>query len=187
MSAEEQEVTSDSVQAAAAVTSKKQANSYYYWHGHEKERAKVGDVAPMPTPQLVSKDDAATVAAPAVPTMSVSKYSWCDEDKFVSVYIDTVALEGETLDGSSVEATFKDKSLKVEFVTADRSGKTRTKCFSIRLSKRIDKDRCLTKVKPKTQQILVRLAKKVESTWMDLEGKANGHDSASGDDASDAE
>ncbi|AYU81785.1 heat shock protein Hsp20 [Leishmania donovani] len=187
MSTEDQQVTQDTAHAPAPTTVKNKANSYYYWHQHEKDRAKVGDVAPMPTPYLVSKDDARAVAAPAVPTVSVSKYSWCDGDKFVSVYIDTVVPEGGTLDESSIEATFTGNSFKVTFATADEAGRTRAKSLSIRLSKRIDKDRSSTKVKPKTQQILVRLAKKVESVWLDLEGEASDQDSAADGDAADAE
>ncbi|GET91570.1 hypothetical protein, conserved [Leishmania tarentolae] len=187
MPTEEQQVTQDSAPAPAPNASKNKANSYYYWHQHEKDRAKVGDVAPMPTPYLVSKDDTRTVTAPAVPTMSVSKYSWCDEDKFVSVYIDTVAPEGGTLDEGSIEAIFTSNSFKVTFSTVDEAGRTRAKSLAIRLSKRIDKGRSSTKVKAKTQQILVKLAKKVESMWLDLEGGASDHDSGADDEADDAE
>ncbi|KAG5494782.1 hypothetical protein JIQ42_02397 [Leishmania sp. Namibia] len=187
MSTEEQQVLQDSANTPAPPASKNKANSYYYWHDHEKERAKVGDVAPMPTPHLVSKDDAPTVTAPVVPTVSVSKYSWCDGGKFVSVYIDTIMPEGGTLDESSVEASFTANSFKVTFATADEAGKTRAKSLSIRLSKRIDKDKSSTKVKPSTQQILVKLAKKVESVWLDLEGKASDSDSAADGEAADGE
>ncbi|CAM43044.1 conserved hypothetical protein [Leishmania braziliensis MHOM/BR/75/M2904] len=187
MSTEDQQVMQDSTHAPAKTTLKNKANSYYYWHSHEKERAKVGDVAPMPTPHLVSKNDSSTVVAPVVPTVSVSKYSWCDGDRFVSVYIDTVVVEGGTLDESSIEATFTGNSFKVTFTTADETGRAHAKGLSIQLSKRIDKDRSSAKVKPKTQQILVRLAKKVESVWLDLEGNASDRDSAADEEATDDE
>ncbi|KAG5470632.1 hypothetical protein LSCM1_01878 [Leishmania martiniquensis] len=188
MSTEEQQAIKASVEAAAPPpASKNKANSYYYWHGHEKERAKVGDVAPMPTPHLISKADAPTATAPVVPTVSVRKYSWCDGDKFVSVYIDTAVPEGGTLDESSIESTFTSNSFTVTFSTADEAGKTRAKSLSIQLSKRIDKDKSSTRVKPHTQQILVKLAKKAESVWLDLEGKASDSDSAADEEAAEAE
>ncbi|KPI85306.1 hypothetical protein ABL78_5646 [Leptomonas seymouri] len=163
----------------SAAARKNKANSYYYWHDHEKERAKLGDVAPMPTPHLVSKDDVATVTVPVVPTIAVSKYSWCDEDKFVSVYVETAPPEsGETLVGDSIEAVFSHNSFKLVFTTMDQEGKKRTKHMVTRLSKRIDADRSSTKVKPKTQEILVKLAKKVQSVWLDLEGNASDRDTA---------
>ncbi|KPA84807.1 hypothetical protein ABB37_01288 [Leptomonas pyrrhocoris] len=158
---------------------KNKANSYYYWHGHEKERAKHGDVAPMPTPHLVSKDDNVTVTVPVVPTVSVSKYSWCDGDKFVSVYVEAATpASGETLADDSIEAVFTRNSFTLSFTTTDQAGKKRTKQMVTRLAKRIDADRSSTKVKPKTQEILVKLAKKVPSVWLDLEGNASDRDSA---------
>jgi hypothetical protein len=163
----------------SASAKKNKANSYYYWHGHEKERAKLGDVAPMPTPHLVSKDDTVTVAIPVIPAISVSKYSWCDGEKFVSVYVETVPpASGETLDDASIEAVFTGNSFRLSFATTDKDGKRRTKQMVTRLSKRIDADRSSTKVKAKTQEILVKLAKKVPSVWLDLEGYASDRDSA---------
>lgn len=162
-----------------ASAAKNKANSYYYWHGHEKERAKLGDVAPMPTPHLVSKDDTVSVAIPVVPAISVSKYSWCDGEKFVSVYVECVAPgSGEVLDSDSIAATFTRNSFTITFATTDAAGKQRTKQMTTRLSKRIDGERSSTKVKPKTQEILVKLAKRVPSVWIDLEGNASDRDSA---------
>lgn len=184
---EEAEATNATAATAASATGaeppsasakKNKANSYYYWHGHEKERAKLGDVAPMPTPHLVSKDDTATVAIPTVPAISVSKYSWCDGEKFVSVYVETSPpASGETLEEASIETTYTRNSFKLRFTTTDAAGKRRTKQMVTRLSKRIDTERSSTKVKPKTQEILVKLAKKVPSVWIDLEGNASDRDS----------
>lgn len=186
-SAEQTPVQDDVPHTTTAATAKPKANSYYYWHGHEKERAKVGDVAPMPTPHLVAKDDAVTVAVPVVPTLSVSKYSWCDGDKFVSVYIDTGVPAGGALEESSIESSFTSRTLTVAFSTTDAAGKARAKSFSLHLHKGIDAERCSSKVKPKTQEILVRLAKKAPSVWLELEGKPGSRDadddSAAEDDA----
>ncbi|KAK7199832.1 heat shock protein Hsp20 [Novymonas esmeraldas] len=173
--------------SASPAASGKKNNSYYYWHGHEKERAKVGDVAPMPTPHLVARDDALLVAAPTVPTASVSKYSWCDGDRYVSVYIDTVGADGGTLDESSISMTYTTNSFAVTFRATDAGGKECERRLAIRLSKRVAKDKCTMKVKPKTQQILVRLAKKVQSVWLDLEGAASDRDSEADGDVAETE
>lgn len=173
---EETTVSTEAPPSASAAKNK--ANSYYYWHGHEKERAKLGDVAPLPTPHLVSKDDAVTVTLPVVPAISVSKYSWCDGEKFVSVYVQTAPpASGEVLDEASVAATFTRSSFKITFSTTDAAGNKRTKQMITRLSKRIDTEKSSTKVKAKTQEILVKLAKRRPNVWIDLEGNASDRDS----------
>ena len=163
---------------SSASAKKNKVNSYYYWHGHEKERAKLGDVAPMPTPHLVSRDDNVNIVVPAI---SVAKYSWCDGDKFVSVYVETAPpASGEALEESTIDASFTCNAFRIAFTTVDAAGKRRAKQIVTRLSKHIDPERCSTKVRPKTQEILVKLAKKVPSMWIDLEGNAS--DCGSADD-----
>lgn len=169
---------------------KKNANSYYYWHGHEKERAKVGDVAPMPTPQLVSRDDSrsgtavagSAQVAPAPSSLIVKKYSWCNEAKVVSVYVDTVEADRELLVEESVQVHFTRSTADVTFTTTTAEGVQRQKKLLLPLSKRINDATSSFKIKPKTQQLLLKLVKSKEETWHELIGKATSDDSNEGSD-----
>lgn len=151
-------------------STKKACNSYYYWHGHEKERAKVGDVAPMPTPVIVSRDNAATFTALEI--MMAPKYSWCDGEKKVSVYVDTLKDETEKLDAESVQVEFKCNAFRVEFTTQTTGGKMQQRRLHLQLSKHVNASACSYKIKPATQQVVLLLTKAEPLRWVELVGTA---------------
>ncbi|EPY40174.1 hypothetical protein AGDE_00740 [Angomonas deanei] len=174
---------SEEPKQAPATNDKKKANSYYYWHGHEKERAAVGDVAPLPTPVLVKREDV-PLTTPAVPRKTVAKYAWSDGTKFVTVYIDTwasgipSATQDEAIQEESLTVQYDTQSLRVQY-DATHEGRPVLREFVVPiLNKRIDPSRCSHKMKviekenePTRRQILVKLAKAKEGTWFELIGK----------------
>lgn len=48
----------------------------------------MGDVAPLPTPVLVKKDDD-VILSPVITTTPITKYSWSDDGKVITIYIET--------------------------------------------------------------------------------------------------
>lgn len=143
-------------------------NSYYYWHGHEKERAKLGDVAPKTSPMLV-KSEAFTEAqvSPLLKVKTISKYSWCNNTKSVSVYVDVEGVESLPQDCIKVE--FDKKRLSVEV----KAGGGALQQLILPLSKEISPATSSFRLKP--NQIVIKLDKAgVEETWFDLVGKAEG-------------
>ncbi|CCW60411.1 unnamed protein product [Phytomonas sp. EM1] len=147
-------------------------SSYYYWHGHEKERAKVGDVAPMPSPVLVSRDD--VVAKPTHERLpaTVKKYQWCDDGpKTVSVYVRVAEEAGEVLDESSVEVEILAKSVRVTFSTTTVASAARN-CKQLRLSlaKKVNPEASSYRIKSSKEEICLKLAKAHGGTWFDLVG-----------------
>ncbi|PBJ70680.1 putative heat shock protein Hsp20 [Trypanosoma cruzi] len=161
---------------------KNPANSYYYWHGHEKERAKVGDVAPMPTPQLVKRSEACEAPAIAATTSLVTKYSWCDAENAVTVYVDTKVEGQESLADGTLQVEFKKRTLSLSYVANVVSSKAtplqRKKQLLLHLSKSINVDKSEYKVKEPSGQVVLRLVKEKPSTWWELVKKNAG----SGDD-----
>ena len=142
---------------------KQNPNSYYYWHSHEKERAKVGDVAPKITPTLVKSELAIGFDA-AVRRQPIAKYSWCNNKSSVSVHFDFDGL-GLLAAASpdNVSVTFGEKSLKV--VIRDYSSGEHH--VALPLTKEIDPAASSFRIKP--DQLVVKLSKKdLESTWYDL-------------------
>lgn len=146
----------------------KAAKNYYYWHGHEKDRAREGDVAPLPTPVLVAKDEAA--APVAVPPQPVKKYSWAD-GKNVSIYVETVEQPGEEVDPTSVAVNWKTRSLHLTFAVSTAAGATKQRQLVLHLHKDILPDSCTHKVKESTKQIYLRAVKAEEGAWFELTGK----------------
>lgn len=164
--------------SADAPRNHKKANSYYYWHGHEKERAAVGDVAPMPVPVLVKKEDA--ISAAPVLLQTVKKYSWTDDDngKTVSVYVQCVEKEGEALDEASVSVSFDEKSVTVSLVAVvETTGQRTERQLKLPLAKRVNVAACTYKVKAAKHEIYLKLVKTREGKWFDLIRKSNTADS----------
>ncbi|ORC88237.1 uncharacterized protein TM35_000171090 [Trypanosoma theileri] len=162
---------------------KKNANLYYYWHGHEKERAKVGDVAPMPKPVLVNKTDESSPSA-AVMTYPITKYSWGDGEKAVTVYVDTKLDGKETMAPDTLEVVFNKRKLTVVYMANVEKSATevvqRKKQLLLRLSKTIKANESSYKIKDATGQIVLRLVKEEPTSWWELvdkDAKASNDDS----------
>ena len=142
-------------------------SSYHYWHTHGKQRAAVGDVAPMPVAQLVhSAPIDPSRAAPAKRTKDLSKYSWCNNNKTVSVYVPFDAIVGPaggTIEEASVSVTFTDETLKL-VVDHDNCDHV----LHLALAKTIDPAR--SKHRVKTDQVVITVAKPEGNTdtWFDL-------------------
>jgi hypothetical protein len=149
--------------AASQATSgtPKQRSQYYYWHGHEKDRAAVGDVAPKTTPMLVSSSPLTADMQPRVPFMTaIEKYSWCNNTKTVSVYVDFDGVE--QLPSENVQVDFTKKTLAVKL---NKDGKGYE--LKLKLSKEITPESSSFRMKP--NQIVIKLQKADEaSTWFDL-------------------
>ena len=143
-------------------------SQYYYWHGHEKERAALGDVAPKTSPMLVATEETVQPFKFDAVTSPISKYSWCNNTKTVSVYIDFAGV-GE-LGEAAVQTRFTKKTMEVA-ITKD--GKT--SMFRERLAKEITPEGCSFRLKP--DQVVVKLAKADESsTWFDFADAKGGFD-----------
>lgn len=134
----------------------KKPSQYYYWHGHEKERAKLGDVAPKTTPALVGT--AAADHSPLLKQMSITKYSWCDNKSSVSVYVD--------FDGATSENTVVELHKKKLRVTVRPSESSPNYVLLLFLAKEVDDSASSFRFKP--NQVVIKLAKTDEVTWYDL-------------------
>ena len=149
--------------ASSSSSSKKKDNSYYYWHGHEKERAKVGDVAPKTSPLLVKSEALAPEhhRSPLLATRSITKYSWCNNTKSVSVYVD---LDGvHELPQENVKVDFDVKKLSVHVKGTDGVSSV----LLLRLAKDIAAEKSSFRFKP--NQIVIKLDKgDSDATWYDL-------------------
>lgn len=143
-------------QSAGSGSTEKKPSQYYYWHGHEKERAKVGDVAPKASPVLVKSEK--VEESPLLLTTALSKYSWCNNKTSVSVYVD---FDGISEDNCKVE--FHEKKLKVSIHPA---GTGTVHILALHLAKEIDDAASSYRLKP--NQLVMKLQKKDEATWYDL-------------------
>lgn len=159
--------TADSASSSGALDQKKAANSYYYWHGHEKERAKVGDVAPMPSPVLVMREESSANQS-SVLTFPITKYTWADGEKAVTVYIDTNVDAKEEFVEDSLNVTFSRRRCQVTFTACVTNGVRRCRELKLLLANGVQSDACSFRVKPTTKQIVLRLVKKNSGTWNDL-------------------
>ncbi len=174
MSAEEvtavtQEVIADAnvpvSEASTSSSGKKKDNSYYYWHGHEKDRAKVGDVAPKTSPMLVKREDTPSEyeRSPLLAARPITKYSWCNNTKSVSVYIDFDGVHELPQDNIRVE--FEAKKLYVQI--KGPKDVSAMNVLLLRLSKEIAPEKSSFRFKP--NQIVIKLDKgDSDATWYDL-------------------
>lgn len=142
-------------QAAPSAEANKRSQ-YYYWHGHEQERAKLGDVAPKTTPTLVKSEK--VEASPLLHEVSLTKYSWCNNKSSVSVYVD---FDGVSADNCRVE--FGAKKLKV---TVHPASTATAHVLLLHLAKEINNEGSSFRFKP--NQVVLKLVKKDEDTWYDL-------------------
>lgn len=148
----------------------KAAKNYYYWHGHEKERAKVGDVAPLPVPVLVTTEAKPTVAA-SLPS-TVKKYSWADGEKNVSIYVEVVEESpAEELEPSSLKVIWKKRSVFVTYTVITSSGVKKNRVLLLHLSNNVVPDSSSHKIKESSKQIYLKAAKETHESWMELTGK----------------
>jgi len=136
--------------------------SYYYWHGHEKERARVGDVAPKQSPMLVKSESfQPEVHSPILPK-PITAYSWCNNTKSVSVYVDFSGVEQLPPEHISVVFEAKDVRITIRSVEA-----TVPSALHLRLAKAIDPSR--SQFRTKQGQLVLKLDKGgAEDTWYDL-------------------
>lgn len=143
----------------------KKPSQYYYWHGHEKERAKLGDVAPKPVPVLVGSGD--PEHSHVLKSVPITKYSWCNNTSSVSVYVD---FEGVNNDNVRVE--FFPKKLRVEVQLSESSV---SNVLVLHLAKEIDAEKSSFRLKP--NQIVIKAVKTDDTTWYDLtDNKAHTED-----------
>jgi len=147
----------------------KTSKNYYYWHGHGKDRAEEGDVAPMPTHVLLHTDEA-TPSLPTPPQM-VKKYSWCDGEKSVSVYVETVEAEGDSVHTESISVEWKQRSVRILFSVNTASNVRRERQLHLHLAHEVIPGSCTHRVKDATQQIILKAVKSEVLSWHELTGK----------------
>lgn len=148
--------------AAPAKPTKAGGGGYYYWHGHEKQRAEVGDVAPKTSPLLVATSDVSpsTPATPGLRRVPINKHSWCNNTTSVSVYVDFAGVGA--LDASDVSVSFGKKSLSVAI---KKDGVEN--CLELRLAHEVKPEASSFRTKP--DSLVIKLAKEVETTsWFEL-------------------
>lgn len=164
--------TNASPKPAVELAPQQKANpKYYYWHGHEKERAAVGDVAPKASPQLLKSEALPASGSPQLRTAAISKFSWCNNEKNVSVYVDFDGVEELSKKEGAVGVEFSKRHLNVQIIA--ESGVYHR--LHLRLAKEVDCAACSSRFKP--NQIVIKLVKPEGNTetWFDLEApKASG-------------
>eukprot|EP01060_Flectonema_neradi_P005884 TRINITY_DN1393_c6_g1_i1.p1 TRINITY_DN1393_c6_g1~~TRINITY_DN1393_c6_g1_i1.p1 ORF type:complete len:168 (+),score=48.37 TRINITY_DN1393_c6_g1_i1:44-547(+) len=134
------------------------ANSYHYFHDSVKERAANGDVAPMAQPKLVATTESSTEKKK--PYKNISKYSWSDGKKFVTLYIDFPGI-GAIQDKVTIEYRKRSFVLKVVGDTTDHILKI------IRLSQLINGEG--SSLRFKDNQMVLKLSKDdTDKKWYDL-------------------
>ena len=151
-------------QASEAV---KRKAGYHYWHGHGHERALVGDVAPLPTPQKV---EGAAIEFDAVASLKqavITTYSWCDNAKTVSVYVDFKGVGA--IDPAAITTKYTERSLRLSIAHEGKAN-----ILTLHLAKAIDAEKCTHKVKP--DQLVFRVVKASEEAWFDLTGAPSAAD-----------
>lgn len=149
----------------------KASKKYYYWHAHEKERAKLGDVAPMPVPVLVTHlpSESPVQSLP----QAVKKYSWADEAKNASIYVNIIEESPpEELDPSTLQVVWTKRSLSVSYTVITSTGSRKNRLLSLQLSNNIQPELCTHKVKESSKQIYLKAVKETESAWLELTGTA---------------
>jgi hypothetical protein len=156
MSSDEQQNSPASVNAAEEA---KKRSAYHYWHGDVDNKKKTGDVAPMPVHVALAS---AKVEIDTVQYKVISKYSWCDNEKTVDIYVDWPELNAD-----SVSVEFGDDSLCAKIA------ESATVChrLNLKLSKAIVAGESKFRCKP--AQLAIKVKKETLETWFELEAKPN--------------
>lgn len=165
----------------------KSAKNYYYWHGHEKERALQGDVAPMPVPVLIKKEELQPEPLARPKAQIVKKYSWADGKQSVSVYVETVEADGDTLMQETVQVNFGKYSVALEFEVISAGGTSKRRSLRLFLAKKAVPEKCSFKFKPSSKQLYLKVAKDVEETWFELTGAERAEDEENEEEVSEKE
>eukprot|EP01064_Diplonema_japonicum_P024141 TRINITY_DN34634_c0_g1_i1.p1 TRINITY_DN34634_c0_g1~~TRINITY_DN34634_c0_g1_i1.p1 ORF type:complete len:179 (+),score=43.94 TRINITY_DN34634_c0_g1_i1:50-538(+) len=133
------------------------SSSYHYWHNHGKERAESGDTAPMVVPRLVAVEERQEKVRSV---KKLSKYSWTDGKKIVSIYIDFPGIGAKEAD-----VTLECK--KRSFLLTIRDEPSDHELRLIRLNQKIVGEKSTLRFKE--NQLVIKLAKDdVETKWYDL-------------------
>ena len=153
----------------------KAKSQYYYWHGHEKDRAAVGDVAPKAAPTLLKCDATAPDARAPPRRVGITTYSWCNNDKTVSVYVD---VPGVQADRTTVDFAVRRLTVTVRPPPpppgdgAAAAAPEVHQVLDMWLSKDIKPDQSSFRVKPGTQIVIKLVKEKDTMTWIDLSALA---------------
>lgn len=160
---------SSSTEATAASKLKRDGRDtgmyYNEWDQLNVEKALIeedgGDASVVPERQRIPADEFSDMG-PLEPPRKITKYSWDQSDKFVSVYVDFPGA-GSLPDGS-VDCIFRPRS----FLLLVRSGDEKPKWLKVpNLCKDIDVQASTRKVK--TDSVVVKLKKAVTAlSWTDI-------------------
>ncbi|KAM7524994.1 hypothetical protein LguiA_014896 [Lonicera macranthoides] len=126
----------------------------------EKQSEEAVSAATPQTPVPIATT-AKTVSHPALTFVTLSSFSWDQDNEKVKVY---VFLEG--VDQEKIEAEFKPMSVDIKF--HDVQGKN-YRCAIPKLNKQIVPEKCRVLVKP--TRVIVTLYKASKGNWLDLHFK----------------
>ena len=133
------------------------ASDYYYWHGSHREKVARGDLAPMPVHTALAVEH---VVVDAVQYKPVTKYSWCDNEKTVDIYVDW-----PNLNADAVTVQFTAGTVCAEI----RESEKLVHRLHLKTSKGIDPAESKFRCKP--SQLAIKLKKEPVEHWFDLEPK----------------
>jgi hypothetical protein len=135
----------------------KKRSAYHYWHGDVDNKKSRGDVAPMPVHVALSSTK---VEVDKVHYKPISKYSWCDNEKTVDIYVDWPELNADNVSVNFTAGTVI-ADVKESDVVVHR--------LSIKTSKSVNPEESKFRCKP--AQLAIKLKKENVETWFDLEEK----------------
>ena len=154
---QQQQQNNAAAAAAAASEESKKRSAYHYWHGDVDNKKKTGDVAPMPVHVALTSEK---VELEKIVYKPITKYSWCDNEKTVDVYVDWPELKAETV---SVDFTNDSVCAKIQ------ESETLVHRLTLKLSKGVLPEECKFRCKP--AMLAIKLKKEPVESWFDLEAK----------------
>ena len=138
-------------------STKPKLSPYHYWHDHGHAKRAVGDVAPMPVHTALLSTE---VKIDPVQYRAITKYSWCDNEKTVDVFIDW-----PNLDADAVTVDFQGDNFCADIRESDKI----VHRLHVKLSKTAAPAECKFRCKP--GQLAIKLKKEPVEHWFDLEAK----------------
>ena len=135
----------------------KKRSAYHYWHGDVDNKKKTGDVAPMPVHVALSS---ANVDLEKVVYKPITKYSWCDNEKTVDIYVDWPELKAD-----SVSVDFTNDTVCAKITESE----TLIHRLNLKLAKTVLPEECKFRCKP--AMLAIKLKKEPVEGWFDLEAK----------------
>jgi hypothetical protein len=150
------------------------SNSYYYAHSKSKEFVVPENAKVVEGPGIITGGNPVKIAdgeplQPSVVRRRIDKYSWCDDDSKVRIYIDDPQILPHIKDGeSNVSCKFDHRSLLVEVPVSD----SQFFVFEVsELNEEIEPSSSLFKVSLGKRVTITMAKKNPETKWYALKRK----------------